>query len=82
MLLFEESLKNAERRWVEIVNAKEFTGIVHYYPNQVSEQFMRKLESRITDFIEKMDGADLALVSKPSILKAGCRLIISALTKI
>ena len=76
VLLFEESLKNAERRWVEIVNAKEFTGIVHYYPIQVSEQFMRKLESRITDFIEKMDGADLAMVSKPSILKAGCGLII------
>ena len=71
VLLFEESLKNAERRWVEIVNAKEFVGIVHYYPVQVSEQFMRKLESRITDFIEKMDAADLAMVSKPSILKAG-----------
>ena len=64
LLLFEETLKNAERRWVEIVNAKEFASLVHYYPAQISEQFMRKLESRITDFIENMDATELATVSK------------------
>ena len=81
VLLFEESLKNAERRWVEIVNAKEFTGIVHYYPNQVSEQFMRKLESRITDFIEKMDAGDLAMVSKPSRVRANYQGVIKPVSR-
>ena len=60
--LFEETLKNAERRWVEVVHAKDFCNLVHYYPNHVSEKLMKKLESRITDFIESMDGQDLTLV--------------------
>ena len=62
VLLFEETLKNAERRWVEVVNAKDFYNLVHYYPNHVSEQLMRKLASRITDFIETMDAHELTLV--------------------
>ena len=60
--LFEETVKNIERRWVEVVNPKEFVGFMHYYPQYLSEQFIRKVEDRITDSVENMEGEDLALV--------------------
>ena len=52
-----------ERRWVEIVTAKEFVSLIHY-SQHFSEQFTRKLEDRITELAENMMANDLALVLK------------------
>ena len=62
--LFDEVVKTLERRWVEIVNAKEFASLMHYYPEHLSEQFITKLEDRIAELGDSMAADDLALVLK------------------
>ena len=60
--LLNETIKNIERRWVEVESAKEFVSILHYYPQHFSEHFISKIEERITEFVENMDVEELVMV--------------------
>ncbi len=62
--LFQETVKIIEMRWVEIVNAQEFSSLLQFYPQYLSEEFVRKVEDRITESVETMRIEDLALVRK------------------
>ena len=62
--LFDEVAKSLERRWVEIVNAKEFVSLMHYYPDHFSDQFASKIEDRIAELVEAMMAEDLASILK------------------
>ena len=60
--LFNQVVKSLERRWVEIVDGRTFVAVLHY-PECFSEQYIVKLEDRMTELAETLPTSDLILVS-------------------
>ena len=54
-------VKSLERRWVEITEGRTFVGVMHY-PDCFSEQFIVKLEDRMTELAETLPTSDLIIV--------------------
>lgn len=61
--LYKEVIKSIERRWVEITDGRTFVGVLHY-PDCFSEQFIVKLEDRMTELAETLPTSDLVLILK------------------
>jgi hypothetical protein len=57
-----EVVRAFERRWVEIIDGKVFAGLLHY-PECFSQQFLNRVDDRITETAESLLPADLVLVS-------------------
>ena len=69
MSIIFQVVRSLERRWVEIVDGRTFVGVLHY-PECFSEQYLVKLEDRMTELAETLSTSDLVLVSEPSLMTA------------
>jgi len=54
-------MKCIERRWVEISDGRLFASVLHY-PGIFTEQFILKIEGRITELAETLPSSDLITV--------------------
>ncbi len=59
--VLKEVVRSLERRWVEIVEGQVFAGLLHY-PDCFTEQFLNKIDDRITECSENLLASDLVLV--------------------
>ncbi len=62
-VLFQEVVRSLERRWVEVVDGRAFVGILHY-SDCFSEQYLNKIDDRITEMAESLVPSDLVLVCR------------------